>query len=265
MAINLYDKSNHRVLLFSDLVKGEGIQSNQLVVIDNGQSALFDPGGELTFTALNMAMAYHQPISNLTYLFASHQDPDILSSLSSWFRYTSAKVVIPSVWCRFLEHLVPHFMSHYGSKRFISVADGGTRIPLGHGEIIVLPAHFLHSIGNVSFYDPISKILFSGDIGASIVSGDAGQAVQDFDRHIGKMLGFHQRYMVSNKVCRFWVNMIRQLEINLLIPQHGQYFVGKPMIEKFLAWLENLDCGIDRMTQYHYRIPDSLGLTATAT
>ncbi len=29
---------------------------------------------------------------------------------------------------------------------------------------------------------------------------------EDFERHIKKMAGFHQCYMVSNKVCKLWVN-----------------------------------------------------------
>ena len=29
-----------------------------------------------------------------------------------------------------------------------------------------LPAHFLHSVGNFHIYDPIAKILYTGDLGA---------------------------------------------------------------------------------------------------
>lgn len=70
-------------------------------------------------------------------------------------------------------------------------------LPLGKTQLFALPAHFLHSEGNFQFYDPISKILFSGDMGASLL-GDADVRVEDFDAHIPTMRGFHQRYMVSN-------------------------------------------------------------------
>jgi len=40
------------------------------------------------------------------------------------------------------------------------------------------------------------------------------------------MIGSHQRYMVSNKVCRLWVNMIRKLDVQMMVPQHGRPFEG---------------------------------------
>jgi len=46
-------------------------------------------------------------------------------------------------------------------------------------------AHFMHSEGNFRFYDPVSKILFSGDMGASIVGHTEVDApVEDFKKHI---------------------------------------------------------------------------------
>ena len=92
-------------------------------------------------------------------------------------------------------------------------------------------------------------------MGASLTENESGQPVEDFDQHIEKMIGFHQRYMVSNKVCRLWANMIRQLDVQMMVPQHGRPFVGSEMVEKFLQWIENLDCGVDRLTQQDYQVP----------
>ena len=38
----------------------------------------------------------------------------------------------------------------------------------GNGKLMALPAHFLHSSGNHQIYDPESRILYSGDLGASV-------------------------------------------------------------------------------------------------
>ena len=86
-------------------------------------------------------------------------------------------------------------------ERLIELPDHGGIIPLGESRIIVVPAHFLHSVGNFQFYDPIAKILFSGDMGASMVD-DASKPLENFAAHIPKMKSFHQRYMCSNKVIR---------------------------------------------------------------
>lgn len=120
--------------------------------------------------------------------------------------------------------------------------------------IKAVPAHFLHSVGNFQFYDPVSKILFSGDMGASLVD-DAQTPVSNFDAHIPSMRGFHQRYMCSKKVTRLWADMVRGMDVEMMVPQHGQPFQGKEMIGRFLDWISELDCGIDLLTQANYRCP----------
>jgi flavorubredoxin len=49
MPVELYKKGDHLVVSFNDLVKGEGIQSNQLLIKHGHHSALLDPGGDHTF------------------------------------------------------------------------------------------------------------------------------------------------------------------------------------------------------------------------
>ena len=151
----------------------------------------------------------------------------------------------------------PHFTKVGKTEnRVIGVPDSGGHLPLGRHELVLLPAHFMHSEGNFQFYDPVSKILFSGDMGASLVDHDqAAQPVRDFDDHLLTMIGFHRRYMISNKICRFWVNMVRQLDVEMIVPQHGCRFEGKVMVNRFLDWIETLQCGVDLMTQSNYRAP----------
>ena len=56
--------------------------------------------------------------------------------------------------------------------RIVSIPDEGGIVPFGDSVIEAIPANFLHSVGNFHFYDPISKILFSGDVGASMTDKD---------------------------------------------------------------------------------------------
>lgn len=79
--------------------------------------------------------------------------------------------------------------------------------------------------------------------------------VQDFDRHIPEMIGFHRRYIASRKVCRLWANMVRDLDVSMIVPQHGKRFEGPEMVDRFLSWVSDMDCGIDLMTQENYRRP----------
>jgi len=255
---HLYQDDSHQCLVFSDLVKGSGIQSNQFLIIHDGHTALIDPGGDLTFAPLSIEIGKHMQLENLDYILASHQDPDIIAAMGRWMMQTNANVVCSKLWARFLPHLTSSYLDEVRGIKLIDrikpLPDHGGVVHLGDCGIQVLPAHFLHSVGNFHFYDPISKILFSGDMGASMVEDKANEPVIDFKSHIKSMEGFHKRYMAGNKACRLWANMIRELDVEMMVPQHGKAFVGKEMINEFLDWISELECGLDLIDQRFFSL-----------
>ncbi|MDF1483755.1 MBL fold metallo-hydrolase [Ramlibacter sp. H39-3-26] len=256
MSIELYRDKQHACLMFTDLIEedGQAVQANQFLVVDSGTGAVIDPGGNLAFNELYLSMSRHFSPQHLSYLIASHADPDIIASLDRWMTSTPrAKLVISRLWARF----APHFTKVGKTEdRVIGVPDAGGLLPLGKSELWLLPAHFMHSEGNFHFYDPISRILFTGDLAASMVSGaEASRPVTDLAPHIARMEGFHRRYMVSNKILRLWARMARQLDIAMLVPQHGAPIVGRQAINDFFDWIENLMCGVDLFDDRAYQIP----------
>jgi flavorubredoxin len=254
MPIELYRDAHHACLMFTDLIEEDeqAVQSNQFLIVDNGTGAIIDPGGNLAFNELFLGMSKYFSPQKLSWLIASHADPDIIAALDRWLTSTPAKLVISRVWERF----VPHFTKvGKTDQRLIGVPDSGGRLPLGQNELWLLPAHFLHSEGNFHFYDPVSRILFTGDLGVSLTSGKEAQVpVTDLRRHIPRMEGFHKRYMVSNKVLRLWARMARQLDIAMLVPQHGAPMAGAA-IPQFFDWVESLQCGIDLFGERDYQLP----------
>ncbi len=251
--MELFNNGQHVCLAFRDLVTGgEAVQANQFLVFDHDHAALIDPGGELTYSRLFLAISDYMNVKNLDYVIASHQDPDIVASLNKWLVGTEAKVVVPELWERF----IPHFTRPGKiSNRLIAMPDQGMNLQLGSINLKALPAHFLHAEGNFQFYDPVSKILFSGDVGANLCpETELDEPAKKLSDLLPYMDGFHKRYMNSNKVCRFWANMVRQLDISMIVPQHGRAMVGKA-IEQFIDYMENLDCGVDLFTQENYQIP----------
>lgn len=256
MAKELFNNGHHVCVVFNDLTdksNSQAVQSNQFLIVTDGHGALIDPGGNMTYNALMLAMGKYFHFRKLEYIFASHQDPDIVASINKWMVGTECKVLAPAIWERFL----PHFCGVGNTEnRIVGIPDEGMDIALGNTTIKAIPAHFLHSEGNFQFYDVASKILFSGDLGASLVPADiAIQPVTNFEQHLPTMLPFHRRYMTSNKACRFWASMVRTLDIESIVPQHGRPFIGKSMVNQFISWVENLECGIDLMTQENYQIP----------
>ncbi|WP_296509252.1 MBL fold metallo-hydrolase [Rhodoferax sp.] len=254
MAVELYKDAHHSCVMFSDLVsdEAEAVQANQFLIVDHGQGVILDPGGNMTYNELNLTMRKYMAPQHLDYIIASHADPDIIASLDRWMTSTSAKLLISQLWARF----APHFCKVGKTEdRITAIPDEGGILKLGKSELWLLPAHFMHAEGNFQFYDPISKILFSGDLGVSMVSGqDAQQAITSLQPMPPGMEPFHRRYMVSNKILKLWVQMVRRLDIHMIVPQHGAPLVGEA-IPQLLNWLDSLSCGIDLMGAPQYQLP----------
>jgi len=241
--IALYNGEEHRFILLNESEPGEedGIPSNQFLIMHKGKGVLLDPGGfGVMPQVLNELLQYVQP-EDIEAIVLSHQDPDIVGGLTTWLRLTSARVYVSRIWQRFL----PHY-GITGMQRFIGIHDEGESLTLNSGlELQFVPAHFLHSPGQINVYDPISKILFSGDVGASEVPTENCEVfVEDFNAHLPHTAGFHKRYMASNRALRYWVQQVRKLDIDIIAPQHGPLYKGQAK-EDFLSWLYDLPCGAD--------------------
>jgi flavorubredoxin len=89
----------------------------------------------------------------------------------------------------------------------------------------------------------------------SLVEAEPGECVRDFDAHVAHMEAFHRFYMVANRACRLWANMVKTLDVEMIVPQHGHPFKGREMIARFLDWISQLACGVDLITPADYRVP----------
>ncbi|MCB9742223.1 MAG: FprA family A-type flavoprotein [Alphaproteobacteria bacterium] len=241
-AITLFRSDDHLNLLLPEQDAGEGVQTNQHVIVHGKEAMLLDPGGTKIYTKVLKELTAATKGAKLEHLFLSHQDPDIVAALNGWLMVSDAQA-----WC---SKLWRHFIPHFGSDRLVyqrvqPIPDEGMRLELGGAELWFLPAHFLHSVGNFHVYDTTSKVLYTGDLGASL--GQESREVQDFDAHVPRMEGFHRRYMASGRALRAWVRMVRPLEISAIAPQHGAVMRGPELVGRFLDWCEGLECGIDLM------------------
>jgi len=60
---------------------------------------------------------------------------------------------------------------------------------------------------------------------------------------VGKMKMFHQRWMLSNRAKRDWIDRVSKLDIEYMAPQHGRIFRGDD-VKRFLEWFDALEVGI---------------------
>ncbi|MEJ2652877.1 MAG: MBL fold metallo-hydrolase [Gammaproteobacteria bacterium] len=241
----LYEESGHQFLWLGldEMEEGNIIQVNQYVVRHGKRCIILDPGGAYTYATVVANLSRYFNLDEIDTLFFSHQDPDVCSGMGLWLNTTRAKVMVSRLWTSFL----PHF-GGVDSGRIEAIPDKGMRVDLGGSDYLhFIPAHFLHSIGNFSVYDSRSKILFSGDIGASVFGpGNFQPLVDDLAQHVQRMEGFHKRYMCSNMVCKEWVRRVSQYDIKTIAPQHGAIMVGDA-VPKFFDWFSRLSCGMDNL------------------
>ncbi len=216
------------------------IDTNELAMEEGNEVLLTDPGGFEIFPAVFAALTTQIDASKITHLFASHQDPDVISSLSLWLQFN------PAIKCH-LSWLWHSFVPHFGgeTQTFQPIPDEGHEIIVGTTRLLAVPAHYLHSSGNFHLYDPEAKLLFSGDVGAAMLPADAGVFVTNFDDHIRHAEGFHRRWMGSNEAKRAWCERVAKLDIELLCPQHGAIYRG-PDVMRFINWFAELEVGVLR-------------------
>jgi hemerythrin-like domain-containing protein/glyoxylase-like metal-dependent hydrolase (beta-lactamase superfamily II) len=246
----LYDRDGHRCLLLDDFGRGMQVQANQYLIQDGDEGMVLDPGGPKVFPAVFAETMATLADAKLRYVFLSHQDPDVATALNAWLADTEADAYISMLWMRFL----PHFgLDQLLDHRLKAIPDEGMTLQLGNRSLWVMPAHFLHSCGNFQVYDPTSKVLFSGDLGASF--GSNAWVIRDFDAHEPGMRIFHQRYMASRTALLEWARKVRQLDVTTIAPQHGPFIRGREMVERFIGWCETLECGVDTNIG-HVEVPE---------
>lgn len=218
------------------------IDTNEYLVISGRDALLTDPGGMEIFAQVFSAISDEIDPKAIRWLFASHQDPDIISSLALWLEYN------PEIRC-YMSWLWHDFVTHFGGRKdtFINVPDHGMEITVGKVDLELVPAHYLHSSGNFHLYDPQARILFSGDVGAAMLpEGEDGLYVQDFDKHIRHGSGFHRRWMGSPEAKRLWCERVSQMAIDQLCPQHGAIYQGADVM-RFINWFDELEVGSGNM------------------
>jgi len=245
-AAPVFEAGNHRWWVLYDQDERRVIDSNVYIVESNGQSVILDPGGFEIFPQVLAAVAEVVPPSSVIKAFVSHQDPDIASSLPLWTACNDRiQWHVPTLW--------EGFIRHYGAlnAEFIDIPDEGGTMMIGGQKLEIIPAHYLHASANFHVYDPVAKVYFSGDVGAALLppghsiwaGGRQGaESVKTFEEHIQHAKFFHQRWMPSDRAKKDWIDRVRQLDIDILCPQHGAIYTGEN-VQRFLNWFDGLTVG----------------------
>ena len=83
------------------------IDTNEYLVTHGSQGILLDPGGAEVFPAVFSALSSEFDPSALSAIFASHQYPDICSSLALWLEFNpKMRCYVSWLWSSFIPHVV---------------------------------------------------------------------------------------------------------------------------------------------------------------
>lgn len=236
MSTILYTDDHHQCIKFDNQIIGGQAQAHQFLIKHNRRGMLIGCGGNRIYQSVLAELSSHLPAGALEYIFLSHQDPDISSGLNLWLPICKAQVMISSLWTRFL----PAFcVQGLLEDRITEIPDPGLRVELDGSPLVAVPGHFLYSPGNFHLYDPVSKILFTGNLGASLESEAENIVTEaEFNNYTPLMNVFYKRYIAGNAVGRRWAAMVRKLNVEMIVPQYGARITGKELVEKFYQWVE---------------------------
>ena len=103
------------------------IDTNEYVIISRGQAMLLDPGGIQIFPQVLAELAKYVRVQDIRVIFASHQDPDISSSLAMWLDLNpDIKTYCSWLWTGFISHF-----STGTAIELNAIPDEGMRIKIG--------------------------------------------------------------------------------------------------------------------------------------
>ncbi|MBN1198088.1 MAG: MBL fold metallo-hydrolase [Bacteroidales bacterium] len=241
------EEYDHPTVLFQDdghaiywlgVPEATAFRSNTYLIVDQNEAIIVDPGGVDHFEFVQNRVSQILPPERVVAQILSHQDPDVAASFPLWVDVNPYIKVIASSRALTL-------LNHFRDCRYESLNSiDHPEYKFNSGKVIrFIPSPFLHSPAAFTTYDPFSKFLFSGDIWAA-VDMEWKLVVEDFSTHRLKLNLFHLDFMASGKAARGFIERIRELEIDAILPQHGS-IIPVRFIPMALDYLNRLNCGID--------------------
>jgi len=236
-AICLFQQNDFNIWWLG-ISEATAFRSNTYLIQSGNQALLIDPGHRAYFQPVRERVAAIIPPEQLTGIILCHQDPDVAASIVDWLEIAPDLQIISSPRSNVL---LPYYgISDY---RFFDIVENPQFTFTNGHKIQFIESPFLHFAGAFTSYDCTSNMLFSGDIWAAIQL--SWQLIVDnFEQHTQFMDLFHIDYMASNIACRGYIEKIKDLKINAILPQHGS-IIDATDVPAALKYLNQLRCGTD--------------------
>jgi len=233
----LFEQGDHAIYWLG-ITDETAFRCNTYLIADGEQYLIVDPGGRSSFPQVRERVAQVVDPARINGLIICHQDPDVGASMVDWLEINPRATVFTTPRTHVL---LPHHGK--GGYRYYNVSDKPVlAFPSGR-RLRFIEAPFLHFPGAFTTFDDASGFLFSGDIWAAL-DLDWTLIVDDWEEHIGRMDLFHLDYMASNIAARGFVDKLKGVPIEAILPQHGS-IIPPTLVPAAYNYLRNLRCGLD--------------------
>jgi len=225
-----YDKNG--IHYIGQTVETKYIHCNSYLLIDNDEAVLFEPGSVIDFEDVLKNVTDIIALKDIDYVFISHPDPDLASSLPLFEKAgLNAKII-----CDWKTYEILYF---YGIKsETYLVGENKYELIFKSGrKLRFIPAPFAHYSGNIICYDEKYHTLFSGDLFGGYSKNWELFAGENYHE---AMATFHENYMPSSDFLKPIMKELLKLEITTILPQHGSIIEGK-MVSQSIMFLYKLN------------------------
>ncbi len=229
MHVELFDG----VYWVGDYKRMSTLNCNPYLILDENKAILIDPGSPLDFEEVFSNVTQITPLESIEYVILSHQDPDLCASLPLFEK----KGLRATVVCHWRSATIIQYYDI--SSPFYDLAQNKNNLQLESGRIFdIIHAPYLHFPGAVLTYDTKSKVLFSGDLFGAF---SANLELFADDKYQEAMEAFHEAYMPSNDILRPVMELLLNMDISAIAPQHGS--VINKDVKQYIRCLRDLECG----------------------
>ncbi len=243
---------------YNDL--NHGLHSNPYLIHEGEEAVLIDGGSRPDFSTVMMKILqtglHPDAIVRLIY---QHYDPDLVGSVSN------LESVIHSNELEVISQKQNNvFIQHYSVKsplRCVNKIGSSWGFRTGR-KLQFINTPYAHSPGSFITYDEDTKTLFTSDIFGAY--GSQWELYMEISNHcatcntydacpVGRdicfmpgIIKFHQVIMTSKSALRYALDKIRELDVEMIAPQHGSIIKGKENVDIVLNKIYSIeDIGVD--------------------
>ncbi|MCK5697521.1 MAG: diguanylate cyclase [Gammaproteobacteria bacterium] len=232
-------------------LKNDPFQCHAYLIKNGDESVLIDPGSMLEFEHLIAKAQTVVDLNDIKYIVIHHQDPDLAASvpeIEKLIERDDLQIVTHSRITVLVKHyLIQSPFYEVDKNEFKLETKNGLRL-----DFITTP--YCHSPGAFVSYEPTTKSLFSSDIFGGLEESWHFYAQEDYFQYAKE---FHASYMPGKDIFNYSLRKIEQLDLNLIMPQHGS-IIKKQYIAPLIADMKNLECGLYIDNKYNDELLDAI-------